>query len=92
MNKKNPFILLTLFAIALFAAAESMADEIRKIAVFPFEIHSRTNAAGLQDAIDKGLPLELLKSKFVRVIDRDATINAVRGRRVDEATALSVGK
>ncbi|MFH1080917.1 MAG: outer membrane protein assembly factor BamA [Pseudomonadota bacterium] len=92
MDKKNPFILLTLIAIALFAAAESMADEIRKIAVFPFEVHSRTNAASLQNAIDKGLPLELLKSKFIRVIDRDATINAVRGIRVDEATALSVGK
>jgi outer membrane protein insertion porin family len=92
VNKKKHFILLTLFAIALFSAAESMAEEIRKIAVFPFQVNSLTNAAGLQDAIDKGLPLELLKSKFIRVIDRDATINAVRGMRVDEATALSVGK
>ena len=92
MNKKNCFILLAVWAIALGSAGASIADEIRKIAIFPFEVHSRTNAAGLQDAIDKGLPLELLKSKFIRVIDRDATINASRGRRVDEATALSVGK
>jgi outer membrane protein insertion porin family len=92
VNKKKPFILLTLFAIALFAAAESMADEIVRIAVFPFEVHSRTNTAGLQEAIDKGLPLELLKSKFIRIIDRDAMVDAIRGRRVDETTALSVGK
>lgn len=95
MNKKNPLmllILLVVLAITLCSAAASIADDVRKIAVFPFEVHSRTNTAGLQDAIDKGLPLELLKSTFIQVIDRDATINAIRGRRVDEATALSVGK
>ena len=92
VNKKNCFILLAVLAMALCSVATSIADEFRKIAVFPFEIHSRTNTAVLQKAIDTGLPLELLKSKFIRIIDRDATINAIRGRRVDEATALSIGK
>jgi hypothetical protein len=50
VNKKNPFILLVVLAIALCSAAASIADDVRKIAVFPFEVHSRTNAAGLQDA------------------------------------------
>ena len=92
MNKKNRFIILVVVAIALCWAAESIADEIRKIAVFPFEIHTRTNAASIQEAIDKGLPAELLKSKFIEVIDRDAIISAIRGKRLDDATALSVAK
>lgn len=92
MNKKNRFIILAVVAIALCWAAESIADEIRKIAIFPFEIHTRTNAASLQEAIDKGLPAELLKSKFIEVLDRDAILSAIRGKRLDDATALSVGK
>jgi outer membrane protein insertion porin family len=84
-------MLVIAMAITLFASAAN-ADEIRKIAVFPFVVHSMTNAAGLQEALDKGLPSELLKSKFLRVIDRDAVVGALRGKRLDEATALSVGK
>jgi outer membrane protein insertion porin family len=92
VNKKNLVMLMIVFAIALCTAAPAMADDIRKIAVFPFEINSRTNAAALQDALDRGLPSELLKSKFIRLIDRDAVAGALRGKRPDEATALSAGK
>jgi outer membrane protein insertion porin family len=92
VNKKNLFIILAVVAIALCWVAESIADEIRKIAIFPFEIHTRTNTAGIQEAIDKGLPAELLKSKFIEVLDRDAIMSAIRGKRLDDATALSVGK
>jgi outer membrane protein insertion porin family len=92
VNKKNRFVILAVVAIALCWAAESFADEIRKVAVFPFEIHTRTNTASIQEAIDKGLPAELLKSKFIEVIDRGAILSAIRGKRLDDATALSVGK
>jgi outer membrane protein insertion porin family len=92
VNRKNCFILLTVLVIALCSAAVSIADEIRKIAVFPFEIHSRTDAASFRDALDEGLPAELLKSKFIEVLDRDAVIRAIGGKRLDEETALSVAK
>lgn len=83
---------MAVLAIVLCAAATAVADELRKIVVFPFEVHSRTDAAGLQKTVDTGLPLELLKSKFIRVIDRNAVIEALQGKRLDGATALSVGK
>lgn len=92
MNKKNPIILLLALALTLFPAAACIADEVRTIAVFPFDVHSRTNAAALRDAIDRGLPSELLKSKFIRVIDRDALNSAIRGMRMDDATVVSIGK
>jgi outer membrane protein insertion porin family len=92
VNKKNPFMLMIAIAIALFTAAAAIADDIRKIAVFPFEIHSRMNAAGIREALDRDLPSELLKSNFIRVIDREAVAGALRGKRPDEATALSIGK
>jgi len=85
-------MLLIILATALFPPTGAIADEIRKIAVIPFEIHSRTNAAALQDVINQGLAAELSKSKFIRIINRDEVISAVRGKRVDEATALSAGK
>jgi outer membrane protein insertion porin family len=92
VNKKNLVILLIVFAGALFSAVTASADELKNIAVFPFEINSRTNAAGLQEALDKGLPSELLKAKYIRVIDRQTITNTVQGKRVDDATALSIGK
>jgi outer membrane protein insertion porin family len=92
VNKKNLVILLIVFASALFSEASAGADNIKKIAVFPFEIHSRTNAASLQEAFDKGFPSELLKSKYIQVIDRQTITDAVQGKRMDDATALSVGK
>jgi outer membrane protein insertion porin family len=92
VNKKTLVILLILFTSVLFSGASAIADSIKKIAVFPFEIHSRTNAATLQEAIDRGLPTELLKSKYIQVIDSRIINNAIQGKRVDDATALSVSK
>ena len=92
MNKKIIVILLIIFASALFSEATASADNIKKIALFPFEIHSRTNAASLQESFEKGFPSELLKSKYIQVIDWPTITNAVQGKRVDNATALSVGK
>lgn len=85
-------MLLAVWAIVLCSAAASVADEIRKIAIFPFEIHSRTDAAVYRDALEKGLPAELLKSKFIEVLDREAVVSAIGGKPLDEAAALSAGK
>lgn len=83
---------MAVLAIFLCAAAVSSADEVRKIAVFPFEIHSRTDAAAFRDALEKGFPAELRKSKFIEVIDRDAVTGAMSGKQPDDAAALSVAK
>jgi outer membrane protein insertion porin family len=92
VNKKNYLILLAVWMIVLCSAAASIADEIRKIAVFPFEIHSSTDAAAFREALDKGFRAELLKSKFIEVIDREAVTGAIGGKQLDEAAVIAAGK
>lgn len=85
-------MLAAVLVIALCSAAASTADEIRKIAVFPFEIHSRTDAAIFRDALEKRFPAELIKSKFIEVLDREAIVRAVGDKRLDDKTVLSIAK
>ena len=66
-------------ALALFFLPGAAAQDIKKIAVFPFEVHSRANAALLQEALVKGLTSELLKSKNIQVVDKNAIEKATAG-------------
>ncbi len=81
-----------IIALALFFLPGAAAQDIKKIAVFPFEVHSRANAALLQEALVKGLTSELLKSKNIQVVDQNAIEKVTAGRKLDEALALSAGR
>jgi len=81
-----------MMALALFFLPGAAAQDIKKIAVFPFEVHSRANAALLQEALVKGLTSEMLKSKNIQVVDKNAIEKATVGRKMDEALALSAGR
>jgi outer membrane protein insertion porin family len=81
-----------IMALALFFLPGAAAQDIKKIAVFPFEVHSRANAALLQEALVKGLTSELLKSKNIQVVDQNAIEKVTAGRKMDEALALSAGR
>ena len=79
-------------ALSLFFLPGAAAQDIKKIAVFPFEVHSRANAALLQEALVKGLTSEMLKSKNIQVVDKNAIEKVTAGRKMDEALALSAGR
>ena len=79
-------------ALSLFFLPRAAAQDIKKIAVFPFEVHSRANAVLLQEALVKGLTSELLKSKNIQVVDKNAIEKITAGRKMDEALALSAGR
>jgi outer membrane protein insertion porin family len=81
-----------MMALSLFFLPGAAAQDIKKIAVFPFEVHSRANAALLQEALVKGLTSELLKSKNIQVVDKNAIEKVTAGRKMDEAMALSAGR
>lgn len=92
VNKKALLVWTAVLMLVFLMQTPLQADETRTIAVFPFEINSRTNTAQLQEALDRGLPAELLKSKFIRLIDSKTIIAALKGRAVDTPTALSVSQ
>ncbi|HUH65029.1 MAG TPA: outer membrane protein assembly factor BamA [Syntrophales bacterium] len=71
---------------------EVQAEEAKKIVILPFEVHARTNATTLQEAIYKGLTTEFLKSRTMVLVDRNSFAKEIEGKTVDEKLAISVGK
>jgi len=86
-------IAFLLFSLLLYILAQNVhAQGVKKIALLPFDIHSKTKAVLLQDSVYKGISSELSKSKHVQLIDRNIVLKTVEGKRIDEKTAINTGK
>jgi outer membrane protein insertion porin family len=96
VNKKLFFACIVSFLvmIAFGPAQAAAAENIRRVALFPFEAHSTSpeKAADLQEAIYRGLARELLQSKAIRLIAREQLAAEAGGRRLNEALISEVGK
>jgi len=70
------------------------AENIKKIALFPFDVHSTSleKAADLQEAIYRGLVRELLKLKTIRLAEREQITAATKGKRLNDALIIEVGE
>ena len=96
MNKKGFFTYAAMLLVTmLFWPARGMAaEDIKRVALFPFEINS-TSAEGttkLRETVDQGVASELLKTKTLRLIDKGTISAAIAGKRIDDALALAVGR
>ena len=84
-----------LLVTMLFWPARGMAaEDIKRVALFPFEINS-TSAEGttkLRETVDQGVASELLKTKTLRLIEKGTISAAIAGKRIDDALALAVGR
>ncbi len=83
-----------LAAILVWPARGTAAENIKKVALFPFEINSTApqGAADLKEMIYQGVAAELLKSKNIRLVERGAVTLATAGKPLNDALALEVGK
>jgi outer membrane protein insertion porin family len=84
-----------LLAAALFWPARGTAAEsIKKVALFPFEINSSApeGDAELREAVYQGVAAELLKSKSIRLVERETIAAATAGKRLNDALVLEVGR
>ncbi|MDI6776701.1 MAG: outer membrane protein assembly factor BamA [Syntrophales bacterium] len=95
MNKKvfisrHVLFLLTLF---LFSISQKVfAEDVKKIALFPFDIYSKANATNLRKAIHAGIAAELQKLKFIQLIESEIILKTIEGKRINEKLAITVGK
>jgi len=86
-------LLCCFFAMLIVSVSGNVfAEEPKTIAVLPFDVHSKANAQRLQEAIYNALSAELTRAKTIHLIDRDAVTKAVKGEKIDESTAVSLGK
>ena len=94
MNKNSPLIkiIFLLASLLLVHHHNALAEDGKKIAILPFEVHAQVNAANLREAIYKGLSTEFAKSKSIQLIERGSFAKAIEGKVIDEKLALNVGK
>jgi outer membrane protein insertion porin family len=96
LNKK-PFFACTaiLLIISLFWPGRgSSAENIRKVALFPFDINSTTpdGGADLQELVYRGIAAELLKSKIIRLVEQEQITAAAGRKRLNDALAIETGR
>ena len=85
----------TFLAIILFWPARGTAAEnIKKVALFPFEINSTAlqGAADLRETVYQGVAAELLKSENIRLVDREILTPSAAGKPLNDAQALEAGR
>ena len=84
-----------LLVMILFWTAWGMAaEDIKRVALFPFEINSTStqSTATIREMVYQGVAAELLKTKNLRLVEKDTIIAATSGKRIDDTLALAVGK
>ena len=69
-----------------------LAQELKKVAVLPFEIYSREDRSYLQEQIYNGISAELIKTGYVQIIKKDVFSKIIRGKQIDEELAGRVGR
>ena len=89
MNKKLLLSCVTAFwmMILLGPAPGISADNLKKIAVFPFDVHSTSpgQAASLGETVNRGVSSELLKSKAIRLVPRAEISAGIKGKPMNDA-------
>ena len=84
---------MSLLTLLLFSTSRKVfAEDVKKIALLPFDIHSKANATNLREAIHRGITSELTKLKFIQLIEQETISKAIEGKHIGEKLALTVGK
>ncbi|MBU4370478.1 MAG: outer membrane protein assembly factor BamA [Proteobacteria bacterium] len=96
MNKKLPFACIATFLIMILLRPipGTAAENIKLVALFPFEVHSTSlqRAAELQEILYREVVTELQKSKNIRLVERERINAGTEGKRINDALVIEVGK
>jgi len=83
---------ISALVLSLLFQKYSFAEDAKKIAVFPFEIHSKSDVLPLKSQITDRLTTELSKAEYIRVINKDAFLSLLEGEQIDRELAFVIGK
>jgi len=83
-----------LFTILCWPIWGLAAEPVRTLALFPFEVHStaQEGISELRETLYQKVAAELLKSKNIRLVEREKIQAALAGKRLNDALALEVGQ
>ncbi|MHB8909214.1 MAG: outer membrane protein assembly factor BamA [Syntrophales bacterium] len=96
MIKKMFFACIATFLaiILCWPARGTAAENIKNVALFPFEINSTAphGGADLRETVYREVAAELLKSKNIRLVDKGALASAIAGKPLNDALVLEAGR
>jgi outer membrane protein insertion porin family len=83
-----------LFTMLFWSTRGTAAENLKNVVLFPFEVNSTApgGAAELRETLYQGIVGELLKSKNIRLVERETIAAATGGKRPNDAQAIAVGK
>jgi outer membrane protein insertion porin family len=90
INKKMYKTLLIIFFLMFVAATQVYAQEIKKIAIMPFDIYSKGDNASLRKALYQNLSDELKKEKIIQLLPTDSLLSNTA--KIDEKSVIATGK
>ena len=87
-------VLATLAFIFVLTLRNGTAEDFKKIIIFPFDVHSASieKSRELEDAIYKRIAFELSKTKPFTVFPKEAVLNLIEEKTLNEALITSIGK
>lgn len=88
MIRKILYPAFILFFTCLCTVSSALAQDSKKIAVFPFEVFSQKDAKRIQQAFLSDLIFKIDKLKNLSVIDKNAVLKAADKHAVDEDFAF----
>jgi outer membrane protein insertion porin family len=100
VNKKLSIACIATFLVVILLgpiplrAAEAEAENVMKIALFPFEVHSTSlqKADDLRESIYLGLAREFQKLKTIRLVERERIDAGTEGKQVNDDLIIEIAK
>lgn len=92
MMRKWTLVLCALLVLSVCPVRHAGSQDVRKVAVLPFDVYAEKDAAALREDIESGISAELRKRKDLAIIPRDQYRQQISGKKVDERLAISTGE
>jgi len=92
MIRKWSLFLSALCVFSVFLAQYAGAQDVKKVAVFPFDVYAEKDAAALREGIESGISAELKKRKDLAIIPRDQYLQQISGKKIEERMAIVTGE
>ncbi|MBN1545494.1 MAG: outer membrane protein assembly factor BamA [Syntrophaceae bacterium] len=78
--------------LCLLPAGRAFAEDVKRVALAPFTVHSKDNKENLQEALMKALTAEIAKQNVIQLADQSTVDRLAGGKPVDERLAARIGK
>ena len=92
MLRKWSLLLCAIGIFSVFLVQHAGAQDVKRVAVFPFDVYAEKDAAALREGIESGISAELKKRKDLAIIPRDQYLRQIQGKGIDERLAIATGE